>query len=44
MDIMTALFDEEEIARRYHLEIQRNAERKSSEDIAKKMIANLQPV
>jgi len=35
---MTALFDEDEIARRYHLEIQRNAEKKKSEDIVKNML------
>jgi len=34
MDIMTALFDEEEIARRYHLEIQRE----NSKNIAKNLL------
>ena len=53
MDIMTALYDEEEIARRCHSEIKRNAEKKNSEDIARctklpvseiDELANLQPV
>ena len=34
MDIMTALFDEEEVSRRYHLRI----ERERSQAIAKKLI------
>ena len=35
MDIMTALFDEEEVSRRYHLRIKRE----QSETIAKNMLA-----
>ena len=43
MDIMTALFDEEEIQRRYHLRIEREAKQKamreSAESIARNMLA-----
>ena len=35
MDIMTALFDEEEVSRRYHLRI----EREKAEDFARKLLA-----
>ena len=38
MDIMTALFDDEEIERRYHLRIKRETERENSENIARGMI------
>ena len=36
MDIMTALFDEEEVSRRYHLRI----EKEKAEKIAKNLIAD----
>ena len=38
MDIMTALFDQKEVNRRYHLEIQRNAKAEGkAEDIVEVM-------
>lgn len=38
MDIMTALFDEEEVSRRYHLRVERESRREEAENIARNML------
>ncbi len=41
MDIMTALFDDEEIERRYRLEIERNSAKKAEKLRSEKIARNL---
>ena len=38
MDIMTTLFDEEEVSRRFYLRVEREAKKANSEEIARNII------